>query len=169
MPISSALSYVRGLLDGLGMPGPATSLVCSITPPDPFADPGIIPTCYLWPANGRESRDGPAGTASRNQGPNTSSGFKTLAHQMEIWLVWDGADNGSAPLFPAMIDAVNAALRTAYPMPADVTDPYTGATSQMSNIGEVLSWRVSVRPIPDSRNNRYEALLQVLITEVIQA
>lgn len=170
MPISSALSYVQGLLDGLAMPGPSgAALVCSIRPPVPFTDPGIIPVCYLWPAGFDESRKGPAASMPRNQGPNTSSGFKSIVHQMSGWVVWAGADDGTALLFPAMIDAISAALRYAYPMPANATDPYTGVQSQIADIGEVLSGRISVAPVPDQQNNQYEALLQMPVTEVIQA
>jgi len=166
VPISSALTYVQGLLSGLEMPGNAPPLACQITPPDPFTDPGDTPTAYLWPADGHESR---LGASTRNTGPGTSSGWKTIGHQMEIWLIWAGIDDGTALLFPGMVDAINAALRTAYPMPAIITDPYTEVESQMQSIGEDLTYRVSVRPVPDSRNNKYEALLQVPFTELIQA
>lgn len=105
----------------------------------------------------------------RNQGPNTSSGFKPIVHQMAGWLRWSGPDDGTALLFPAMVDAITAALRTAYPMPAIAIDPYTGAKSQLSDIGEALRGRISVQPSPDQQNNQYEALLQMPVTEVIQA
>jgi hypothetical protein len=165
VPISSALTYVRGLLDALPMPYPTAPLVCTVRPPEPFTDPGPIPTCYLWPSDFDESRQ----DTSRNQGPGTSSGFKIITHQMGGWVRWSGADGGTGLLFPAMVDAICAALRTAYPMPADVTDPYTGDGSQISNVGEVLRGRINVMPVPDQQNNQYEALLLMPVIEVIQA
>lgn len=169
MPLSSALSYVQGLLNGVAMPRPVPPLACSIRPPDLFTDPGIIPACYLWPADGAESRDSPVGTMPRNRGPGTPSGDKSITHQMTGWVVLAGADDGTALLFPAMIDAIAAALRTAYPMPALATDPYTGAVSQISDVGEKLSWRIIREPVPDQQNNRYVALIQIPFAEVIQA
>src|ERR1700730_1639470 len=129
------------------MLGRAASLVCSIRPPEPFTDPGIIPACYLWPANFDESRKGPGASMPRNQGPGTSSGFKPIVHQMSGWLRWSGPDE-TALLVPAMVAAISAALRTADPMPAIVTYPYRGAKSQISDLGEVLRGRISVQPVP---------------------
>jgi len=164
------LAYAQGLLNGLAMPGPVAPLACFIRPPDLFTDPGTVPACYVWPAEGREARDTKyAGSIPRNTGPGTPSGFKTIAHQMDAWVVWAGADDGTALLFPAMIDAIMAAFRTAYPMPAQATDPYTGTQTQIDNIGEVQSYRITRRPVPDQQNNRYDALLTVPVIEVIQA
>lgn len=166
MPIASALSYVQGLLEDLALPD-GSNLVCSITAPETFGDPGPIPTCYMWPTPGREARNPRnAGTFPRNAGPGTPAGFKTIQHRFQILLLWCGP--GPDLLFHAMIDAIMGRLRTA-PAPREAADPYTGEVTQMADIGEEMSYRMSVRPVADQRDNQYEALIEAPLTEVIQA
>lgn len=167
MPLASALSYVQGLLDGLPMPG-GGNLACKITAPEIFNDPGIVPTCYLWPSPGREARDPRnAGTMPRNTGGIASTaGFKTIEHRFQILLLWSGP--GTELLFYSMMDALMGCLRTS-PSPQEYPDPDTGDVSQMVNIGEDMSYRMSVKPAPDQQFNQYEALIEAPLLEVLQA
>jgi len=168
MPVSSVLSYLQNLLNGLEMPGTGTAaLVCAITPPPLFSDPGIIPSCYLWAADGRESRDRPAGTMPRNTGPGTPGGWKSIVHQTQLLLLWSGSA-GEAFLFTGMIDAIMAALRTTA-VPALVTDPDTGIITQIADTGETITYKTAIRPVPDQQSNQYEAMFGMPLTEVIQA
>lgn len=169
MPVSSALAYLQKLLNGLPMPGQGTpKLVCLVTPPPLFSSPGPVPHCYAYVLRGRESRDKPLGSVPRNTGPGTPSGFKGIVHTPQLTLLWEGIDEQGS-LFTGMIDAVMAALRTAYPNPALVTDPNTGVVTQLADTGEVIEYWSAVRPQPDQQICQFEAVFQVPLTEVIQA
>lgn len=167
MGLASALSYLRDLLDGLPMPGDAPNLSCLTTAPPPFEDPGAIPTFYLWLPDGRESRKGDAASMPRNTGPGTSSGFKSTVHHLAGEFQWQNA--GPDLLFYAMLDAIMARLRTAG-APALFTDPYDAdLITQMADVGEEMTYRTAVRPKPDQQANQYQAVLEIPLTEVIQA
>lgn len=170
MPVGTVLSYVQGLLSGLPMPGQGTaSLVCSIVPPPVFSEPGIIPTCYLWAGEGRESRSTALGSPPRNTGPGTPAGFKAVVHQVQWVLLWSGTDEPAHLLFASMIDTILERLRTATPMPADAADPATGTETQLVDVGEDMTYRTAIRPAADQRSNQYEALFSMPVTEVIRA
>ncbi|HEY0719545.1 MAG TPA: hypothetical protein VGD68_18160 [Streptosporangiaceae bacterium] len=171
MPIAACQEYVKNLLNDLPMPGSYPNLACYITAPDPNVE-AEIPTAYVWPTNGAEKRDPRnAGTMPRNTGPGTPSGFKTISHSIGIWVVWFGADDDQDAdnAFPGMVDAIMFALRTAAPDPAIVTDPYTGEETMLADTGEEMTYQTNVSAIEDQRWNRYDALIKLPITEVIQA
>jgi hypothetical protein len=169
MPIASSLSYIKGLLDGLAMPGQLPSMNAYITPPDPNTETQI-PTAYVWPTEGDESRDGKAGTVPRNTGPGTPSGFKDLEHHIDVYVVWFGADDEPDidNLFPGIVDAVMYAFRTSAD-PAPVTDPYTGEASTLVDVGEVQSYRITLRSLVEQAYDRYDSLISLSVLEVIQA
>lgn len=175
MPIASCMAFIKQLLDGLDMPGGAPELAAWITAPDPDVDPAAVPTCYIWPMPGREARDTRnAGTMPRNQGPNATggSGFKTIKHEIGIWLVWfqDENDPDADTLFPGYVDALMNALRTSFPNPALLTDPWTGVVTQLANTGEDMAYdSPPPRSVSDQRYLRYDCLLRVPLIEVIQA
>jgi len=172
MPIASVMGYVKGLLDGLPMPGYAPPMSAQINAQDPNTETDI-PTAYIWPTRGHESRDDQnyAGTMSRNTGPGTSSGEKTILHSVDIYIVWmeAGDDEDADSMFPGIVDAAMSALRTAYPMPALATDPYTGAETLISNIGEVQDYQIVVSALEDQAYNRCDSLITLPVIEVIQA
>ena len=72
-------------------------------------------------------------------------------------------------LFPGIVDAAMKAFRFAYPMPADVIDPWTGEETQISNLGEVMRGKIFVAALEDQAYLRYDSLLRLLVTETIQA
>ena len=154
------------------MPGGAPPLAAYVTPPDPNVD-ADIPTCYIWPSNGREARDTQfAGSMSRNTGPGTTAGFKTIEHQLDIWVVWFGSDEDADAdtLFPGMVDAIMYALRTDTPNPYEaLTDPWTGQLTQLANVGETQSYQITVNSVADQRYLRYDCMLTIPLIEVIQA
>ena len=170
MPVNSASQYVLGLLDGLTLPGAAGeqgNLAAYVTPPDP----GELATAtvYIWPATGEETRvSSPRATAPGAVTP----GWKKQLHHVELFLAWIGAgDDPAADLsFPAVIDAVMAALRGS-PDPAEVTDPVTGAPSSlMIDLGETMTYDYSVlHTLEDQRYLRYDARLLLTLTEYFQA
>lgn len=170
MPLNSVQTYLQGLLDGLPLPGPAGEqgpLACYITPPNPGNLQ--VPTAYLWPMNGEESRL----TTPRAGGPNvTEPGWKMIKHQVPLFLAFVGiaSDPTADTNFPAVIDAVFAALR---PSPDEVliTDPVTGQlTSLLLGIGEELNYDYAVvHTQADERLLRYDARLTINVTEYFQA
>lgn len=169
MPIASTLEYVKGLLNGLAMPGINTpNMVAYITPPDPNVE-AQYPTAYVWPTDGHESRNAP-GTIPRNTGPNTPSGFKPVNHMIDVFIIYFMADDDTQAdsLFPGIVDAVMAALRTSQDSET-LTDPYTGATSTLYNLGESIDYQIVISSLADQAYNRYDCLLRCPVMELIQA
>ena len=139
------------------------------------ADPRIqakIPAIYIWPSDGTENRSSElGGTVPRNTGPGTASGTKGLLHQFDVYVTWFSSNNGKQadPVFPAIVDTVMLALRYSQPNPYEATDPATGLTSSISNVGEVMRYRTGVEATNDERFLRYDALIQVSVWEQIRA
>jgi hypothetical protein len=173
--IAAAMSFVRDLFDNLSMPqGMAVPTVNAwITPPDPDPNAADTPTVYLWMLPGSEERKlGDGGTIPRNTGPGTPSGFKTASHEIGGWLLWNGytGDDDTDILFPGYMDALCSALRTAYPMPAVLTDPWTGAVTNLVDLGEKITWdSPPPRALADEQYLRYDAMIRIPFCELIQA
>lgn len=174
MPIAAAMQFVKDLILNLDMPGEAPELAAYITPldPDPEAD---IPKAYVWPLKPglHESRDPKKGASMpRGSVPGAPVGDKVLEHKIGIWVVWFGPDEDpeADTLFPGMVDRIMRALRTAWPNPAILTDPYDGEQSQAADTGEEM-WADIDPPhaLKSQRYLRYDALITVPITEVITA
>ena len=171
MSLNTAQLYAQSLLDNLPLPGVGTpNLSAVITPRDPNVQ-AEIPTAYIWPTKGMESRS-PAlgGTIPRNTGPGTPSGLKPLEHELEIFLVYFGQDDDteSDTLFPGIVEAVMQALRTS-PDPAQVSDPYSGVVSTFVNVGEHMAWEIVINAVADQAYNRYDCLLTCKMFELIFA
>jgi len=172
MTINATQVWIQQYINQLPLPGGIPPLTAYITPPDPN-DEADIPAAYVWPSTGDESRSnsGPmAGTVPRNTGPGTPSGWKSIAHSMDIWLVFFGQDDDPASdtLFPAIVDTVMARLRTS-PDPALAVDTYTQAQSWLVDIGEKMTYRIDLRALSDQAYNRYDGYITLPITELFQA
>lgn len=167
MPIASALDYVQNLLNGIPMPAGLDNMDSYVIPPDPNVQT-TIPTVYVWPSKFGEKRDPKnGGSMPRNTGPGTFCGFKTITHNLDLFIVWMGA--GGDGSFPGIVDFTMKALRFAYPMPIQVTDPNDGTVSQISDIGEVMDGDIYVRALEDEAWNRYDCPLRLPVTEEISA
>ena len=163
--------FLLSILNGLEMPYSVPAAEAFITPPDPRVK-AKVPAIYIWPSDGQENRSGElGGTIPRNKGPNTPSGTKGLLHQMDVYITWFSANQGrqADPVFPAIVDTVMAALRYSQPNPAELTDPATGLTSTVYNVGEQIKYRVGIEATADERWLRYDSLLQVTCWEIINA
>ena len=166
MPVASCMNFIKTLLDDIAMPG-GLNLAAWINPPDPDLGPAEVPTAYIWPMPGSEKRL----TVPRNTGPGTAAGWKTERHEIGIYLVWEGAENDpeADTLFPGFIDALMDALRTAWPMPAILTDPNTGEMTQLVDTGEEMTYdSPPPRTVADQRYLRYDCLIRVPMTEQLQ-
>ena len=170
MSINAAQVYVQQLLDQLPMPGALPNLAAYITPPDPNVE-AEIPTAYVWPSTGDESRDASkGGTVPRNTGPGTPSGWKNIEHMMDIWVVWFGSDDDpqSDIMFPGVVDAIMKCLRTSPERPLAI-DPWTQDQCWLVDIGEKMNYRITLRALDDQRYNRYDGLVTLNFYEVFQA
>lgn len=169
MPINSVQVYIQQLLDNLVMPGRAGNLRVYITPPDPNEETDL-PTAYVWPADGYESRNPQrGGTVPRNTGIGTNSGYKAYEHRMDVYLIWNGQDDDPQAdiWFPGMVDAIMLVLRTS-PDPAVAQDPYTGQLTTLIDVGEIMNYRITLRALADQRYNRYDALISLELLEIMQ-
>ena len=171
MPVVVVQQFLLSLLNGLEMPYNVAAAEAFITPPDPRVK-AKVPAIYIWPSDGQENRSSElGGTIPRNTGPGTASGTKGLLHQMDVYITWFSANQGrqADPVFPAIVDTVMMALRYSQPNPAELTDPATGLTSSVYNVGEQQKYRIGIEATADERWLRYDALLQVTCWEIINA
>ena len=171
MSIVTIQQYLQVKLDGLEMPANIAAAQAYITPPDPRVQ-ARVPAIYIWPSDGNENRSTElGGTIPRNTGPNTPSGTKGLLHQFDIYVTWFSANQGKQadPLFPGIVDTIMFALRTSLPNPAEMTDPYTGQTSTIYNVGEQQKYRIGIEATADERWLRYDSLIQCSIWEILNA
>lgn len=171
MSIVTVQQFILAKLDKLEMPASVPAAEAFITPPDPRVK-AKVPAIYIWPSDGQENRSGElGGTVPRNTGPGTASGTKGLLHQFDIYVTWFSANQGKQadPLFPAIVDTIMLALRTSQPNPAVMTDPYTGLTSTIYNVGEQQKYRIGIEATADERWLRYDSLIQCSIWEIINA
>jgi hypothetical protein len=92
-------------------------------------------------------------------------------HQFDVYVTWFSSNNGKQadPVFPAIVDTVMMALRYSQPNPYEATDPATGLTSTIYNVGETLRYRTGVEATNDERFLRYDALIQCSVWEIINA
>jgi hypothetical protein len=165
MGINTCQLFVQGLLQGLqppgdtGLNGPIQAL---ITPYDPDEDG--VPRIYVWPSAGPERRL----AWPRNTGPNTPAGWKQITHNLELFMVWfddSDADPNIDINFPALIDFVMFTLRTCAD-PAEVTDPFTGSSWLLLDIGENMNYTyVPPRSTADQRILRYDAKITMPVIE----
>ncbi len=164
-------SFLLSILSGLQLPYGVPAAQAFITPPDPRVQ-ARIPAIYIWPSDGTENRSAElGGTVPRNKGPGTASGTKGLLHQFDVYVTWFAVNSGKQkdPVFPGIVDCVMMALRYTQPNPAELTDPATGLTSTVYNVGEQMKYRTGIESTADERFLRYDALIQVSCWEIINA
>lgn len=170
MGLLAVQSYVKGLLDGLQIPGNTGPLTAFITPPSPDDNQDGTPRAFIWDSRGSEKRR--ALPRNDNGQPGTAA-WKDEPHTLEIYLVYTLADeeddSATDSAFPAVIDAVMDTLRTS-PSPVDITDPYTGVITQLVDLGENMTWEMTpVHSLASQRWNRLDALITATCLEEIQA
>lgn len=171
MPLLSVQSYIRGVLDGLSVPGQTQPLKAQITPPVVQNLNG--PTAFVWGGSVRgERQSGPRGAPGK-------AGFKHLAWDVDVWLVY--LTNPNNPTvdseFPAFVDAVMAQIWStpttlfidARGTPAEPTSVPEGVT-QILSVGE--QFRLEYAPVHAVASQRmlyFDARLTLEIYEAVQA
>jgi hypothetical protein len=169
MPTNTVHHHIKGILDGLIVPGTAGTLEAFICPPAVRDDPR--PAIYIWSARGSERRQSLPRAAAPYQ-PVGQSGWKELTHTIEATLTWfdDNTDLNVDHAFPAVVDCVLQALRSAADPVYYVTDPLTGQQSELYAIGEKLTYDMAPpRAVADQRYLRFDASFIITIMEAFQA
>ena len=180
MPLASAVAYVKGLLDGLQWPegmqnltNPPAPLRCFIQPPNPWVE-ASTPTAFTWFETWQESRGNDplrAGTIPRAAYQGGPSGTKSIVHTIPLYVVWQGGsptDPYADSLFPGMLDAIMAAMRSSQD-PVPITDPWTGMETQLTGLGEQYRGHGYLRDTEPQQLQREDALLSVTVTEIFSA
>lgn len=178
MPLVNVQTFILSLLNDLPMPYGQPAAQAAITPPDPRVQ-ARVPAIYIWPSDGDENRSTDlGGTVPRNSGYGTASGTKGIKHEIDVYLTWfssngrqsmEGGPVQQDPVFPGMVDAVMAALRYSQPNPAYITDPNTGLTSTVYNVGEDMRYRTGIEATQDERWLRYDCLVTCAVWEIMNA
>jgi hypothetical protein len=172
MPINSVHQVIKGILDGLQIPGPAGAhgtLACYITPPAERDDPS--PAIYIYSARGNEHRQ----SLPRAQGPSQplgQSGWKQMEHTIDGYLTWfdENYDPNVDSNFIAVVDAVMQALRSALDPLYYYTDSLTGQQSEIYAVGEKMTYEIAPpRAVAEQRMLRFDALLTIHCWEAFQS
>ena len=167
MPVASCMAFIEDLLDGIGMPAGIEDLAAYLDPPDPNVE-AANPTAIILDASGPEKRL----TVPRNTGPGTSAGDKTISHTIRILVYYymAGDDPEARTLFGGILDGIMKKLRTAWPMPAVMTDPYDGTQTQAVNAGEDMSYeRWPPQATKDQGINLWQGVIMVPVLELLEA
>jgi hypothetical protein len=150
VPLNSVQLYVKGLLDGITIPGPGTEsssiLQAYVTPP--VLEDLDGPRSYIWGGRQRVRRQ----TMPRTQPNNVvTAGFKQFDYTLDIYLSYLTNPNDALvdQEFPILVDTVLSTLwNTTMPVFIDSTGNVvsTGGTgiSQILSIGE--EWDLEYPP-----------------------
>lgn len=158
------------------------ALEAYITPPNPNVQ-SEIPTVYIWPTRGRETRDTDrlkTGTIPRAATPGGPSGTKAVEYSVSVWLVWmmSTDDPQADSLFPGMYWQVMTTLRggayaadgTSYSeTPYLLTDPWTSQPSYLIDLGEDMTFETYERLLAPERFMRLDCVIDCSVSEVIAA
>lgn len=174
MGVATTLAFVRDLLDGQNVPGPAGRIEAFVQPPDPETH-YTNPHAYVWLVRGSSRRvSGPRSPAPANlvqNVPAAPAGWKRYQHNISIWLTWFednyvGSQTDAA--FPTVLDWVMMMLETCH-MPFTTTDPSTGLSAQLINLGQNLDYEYQpVRATAAQRTHRQDAQITAPTDEWVQ-
>ncbi|WAL67144.1 hypothetical protein ORV05_04970 [Amycolatopsis cynarae] len=162
MPLNTVQQYVRGVLDGIAIPGQTQTLPAYVQAPPLVPLDG--PVAIVWGGRMRQKR----------QSMPRGAGFQQLEWQVDVYLSYEtSTDTDLEPTvdqeFPLIVDAAMQALRTTT-MPVTITDPTTHQASQILSVGENMSLEYPPERAPATlRLAYYTCQLTTTIMEVIQA
>ena len=162
MSLVTVMFYVKGVLDGLAIPGNTGPLRAFIIPPDPEDNRDGTPRASVWTANGGTSR------LSLGRDPETGSGGEKIRkHQLAIYLWYPMADeeDNEDSAFPGVLQRVMWRLEHT-PDPVEMTDPESGEQSQMAGLGETMTWRMP--PPLALASQRWEMFDALITADVIE-
>ncbi len=154
MSLNAVQQYLLSVLDGMpsaNLP-PALAYVMPPVTTDLIAQPVI----FIWGAKLNEERL----TLAR------TTGEKRVRYRCSLWLQFVSTnDLSTSQDFPVFLDAVRKLLRT-LPLGNTITDPVTGETSQIIDIGETMQQDYATpTAMADQRLLSNNATMTVGITE----
>lgn len=159
MALNAVLPYMRGIIDGLVIPGGGQPLEAYITPP--VQKPLTNPIAYIIPAPSEGKRQ----TMPRR------AGFMEIEWQIDHYIKYltSATSANLDQQFPLIVDAILFAYwGTA--MGVQITDAVTNRTSGIVAIGEEFELIPEPVQTPASyRSLVFDALIRVQVKEVIQA
>lgn len=158
MGLNAVQQHVLGLLNNLVVPGQVGTLTAYVQPPTVDELDGA--RAYIWSPTAQGKRQ----TMPRGRG------FSERNWNVHIWLMYldSTEDENLDQTFPLLIDAVIAALLVDT-MPVFITDPTTGAQSQMLAIGEDFSLDNPPARTPNSLQMLLSsALITTTVREAVQ-
>lgn len=132
MSITAVQSYVQGLIQGLVGAYNNAPLEAWVDPPVANAS-AETPQAYVLAADGEGVRQTMAYT----------SGFYRDVYQVFVYVEWilpPNTTNGNLA-FTNLLDTIVTKVRTSYTGAIEISDPATGATSQLLVIGDKVRWR----------------------------
>jgi len=176
MPLNSVQLYVKGLLDGLTIPGPpgeaSTSLTAWITPPT--LEDLDAPRAYIWGGRQRAHRQSMPRVTNFTQ---STGGFKFLDYTIDIYVVYltNPQDTMVDQEFPIILDTILYQLWNTT-MPIFIDSQGNEVSEGGENISQVLSigeqWDMEYPPEKTPATQRmlyYTARISMLLQEAIQA
>jgi hypothetical protein len=125
MGLNAVLQHVKGVVNGIAIPGQQKTLTAAVVPPPLEPMSGVL--AYVTPGR----------MTGRRQTSPRGPGFTEPHWPVDITLDLEdlSADPVIEQVFPLAVDAVLAAI-WADTMPVFITDPTTGIRTQLLAIGE---------------------------------
>jgi len=171
MSLNAVQQFIRDTINGTSS-SYLPSLKAWVAPPS-VGDIGNAPNAYVWGATFHEHRW--TMSAGRYDGDQNymlgSGGNKKVEYQVYIWIsVATKADDPHADeAFPILLENVLKALR-ATPKVNNITDPSTGQSSSLMDLGEEFQVEYSTpRTTADQRIIRTDCRITAMFFEMISA
>lgn len=164
MGLNAVQTFVQDTLNGLIPPGQNGQPIRAYIAPPSSVPTGTGAVAFVWGSTIQGKRQ----TAPRVQGQGTG-GYMKYIYTPDIWIYQEmipDAPNADVQ-FPLLLDAVIGAL-LAVKVPQFLTDPVTGATSQLLAIGETIGVGMNpVRATEDERIYLYQGNVRPTVEEAI--
>ena len=126
MSLNAIQQFLKTTLDGLVIPDGVIAPVQAYVLPPVITDVGENPAIFIWGGDLDEQR------ATLPRGP----GEKRVQHTLSLYVMFIAEHDPTVDQqFPILLDVIRATIR-AIPLPVLLTDPTTGETSQLTDIGE---------------------------------
>lgn len=137
MTLNAVQVYVKGVLNGLSTELYTGLVNARIAVPSVDNIDPEVPQVFIWGGAGHEQR-----TSSGPRGAGWKESYYTL--QIYVFALDLPTDTTRDSRFPVLIGDIRKALRSASPMPVQLTDLVTGEIGDLMNLGEDLSWEYDV-------------------------
>lgn len=168
MSLNAVQQAIAGFLNGVQAQGYTEPLACSVDLPIASVVKVQQPVAFVWGGTGHENRL----TIPRGEATAGTEGWKETLHAISVTVfsIELANDPNRTWRFPNLLDTVMATLRSITPMPQQITDPQTGAVSDLLDLGESFDWDYDIdRTINPQNTLRNMARLDVAVREEFKA